>query len=274
MDLVLLGVSISIWLMFAGIGIVAGVIAGLLGVGGGLVIVPVLLIAFTWISLPAENLSQMAVATSLATIIFTSLSSINAHHKHQAIQWNWVAWLVPGILFGAWFGVAFAVWISSDLLKLIFAIFLLLVSVKMLLASKQSYDNERTLEPGFAIWFPAASGIGAMSALVGIGGGTMTVPFLHALGANMRHAVATSAACGLPIAIAGFASFAIQGWGENTEVAGLTGYIFWPAVIGISMTSVLLAPVGARLAHRMDIRLLKKVFAGLLVLVAMVLLLR
>ena len=238
-------------------GIFAGLASGLLGVGGGLIIVPVLYFIFSSQNLAAEHLMHMALATSLATIIITSISSARAHHKKQAVLWPVFFLLAPGICIGAWFGGIAASEIKTEILKPGFGIFEFIVAL-YLLWNHQSQQHTVTLNKikssvgGFII--------GIISAIVGIGGGTLTVPFLNWHNIAMRNAVATSAACGLPIAIFGSASYIYAGWSITDLPQQTLGYVHLPAFTFIIITSFLFAPVGAKLAHRLPENTLKKGF--------------
>lgn len=253
------------WLAYAGVGAFAGVLAGLLGVGGGLVIVPVLALLFHHAGFAPAVIMHLAIGTSLATIIFTSISSVRAHHKHGAVRWELFRALTPGIIVGALLGALLADRIPSSQLKTVFGLFELMVAIQMGLNIIPA--PKRGL-PGAVALGGAGSVIGMISALVGVGGGTMTVPFLQWSHVPMRQAVATSAACGLPIAITGAAGFIAAGWGDTTLPEGSSGYLYWPAFIGIVAASVLFAPLGARLAHRLPAVLLKRFFSLFLLLLA------
>jgi len=244
----------------------AGVLAGLLGVGGGVVIVPVLLWVFRHNGFDDGLIMQLAVGTSLATIIVTSLSSIRAHQRHQAILWPVMRRLSPGIVAGAWAGAVIADALPSLWLQRVFACFIILVGIQM--ASGRQPVGGGALPGGVGMSF-AGGVIGSVSALVGIGGGSLTVPYLSWCGIQMRNAVATSAACGLPIALAGTLGFMVEGWGDPALPAGSTGYIYWPALLGIVSASFLTAPLGAKLAHRLPVKALKRVFALLLLLLGL-----
>jgi uncharacterized membrane protein YfcA len=251
--------------VYGGLGAFAGVLAGLLGVGGGLVIVPVLALLFQRTGMAPPVIMHLAVGTSLATIVFTSLSSIWAHHRRGAVLWPVFARLLPGIIAGALLGALIADRIPSDRLRLVFGLFELTVALQMWLSLRPS--PHRAL-PGRAGMGMAGGVIGAVSAVVGIGGGTMTVPFLQWCNVPMRQAVATSAACGLPIAVAGAVGFVATGWEEALLPAWSSGYLYWPAFVGIVAASVLFAPLGARLAHRLPAAHLKRFFALFLALLA------
>lgn len=246
------------------VGGVAGVLAGLLGVGGGIVIVPVLLWVFRLNQFDESVVAHLAVGTSLGTIIITSISSIRAHQRRAAILWPQVMRLAPGIILGAWLGAVVADLMPTAILQRVFACFAVLVSIQMWL--RVNPDAHRTL-PGRLGMGGAGAIIGAISAVVGIGGGSLTVPFLSWCGINMRNAVATSAACGLPIAVAGALGFLLAGWNEALLPQGSSGYIFWPALLAIGVVSFLAAPLGARLAHSLPVSSLKRIFAALLLVV-------
>ena len=254
------------WLAYAGLGAFAGVLAGLLGVGGGLVIVPVLAFLFYQTAIAPEVVMHLAIGTSLATIVFTSVSSVWAHHRLGTIRWGIFSQLAPGIVLGALLGAAVADWIPSAGLRVVFGLFELLVALQMWLNLLPS--PQRGL-PGQ--WGMGAAGgvIGTVSAIIGIGGGTMTVPYLQWCRVPMRHAVATSAACGLPIAAAGAVGYVVTGWDEAALPAGSSGYLYGPAFFGIVGASVLFAPLGARLAYRLPAATLKRFFALFLAFLAL-----
>lgn len=248
------------------LGGIAGVLAGLLGVGGGLVIVPVLAWLFYRSGISPEVVMHLAIGTSLATIVLTSISSVWAHHRRGAVLWSVFRQLTPGILLGAGLGAALADRLPSDSLRLIFGLFELGVALQMGLNLKPS--PHRSL-PGPWGLSAAGSVIGLVSAVVGIGGGTLTVPFLQWCNVTMRQAVATSSACGLPIAFGGALGFVITGWGTPMLPSLSSGYLYWPAFFGIVAASTLFAPVGARLAHRLPGATLKRFFALLLALLGL-----
>ncbi len=244
--------------LYLAVGAFAGVLAGLFGVGGGLVIVPVLAFVFERAGIAPEVLMHLAIGSSLTTIVFTSLASVRAHHRRGAVRWALFARLAPGIAVGALLGAAVADWLPSAGLRRIFGVFELAVAVQMGLGLKPSPHRGLPGSPGL---FAAGGVIGTFSAIVGIGGGTLTVPFLTWCNVAMRNAVATSAACGLPIALAGAAGFAMAGWDEAGLPGGSTGFLYWPAIAGVVAASVLFAPLGARLAHALPGEVLKRLFA-------------
>jgi uncharacterized membrane protein YfcA len=230
-------------------------------VGGGLIIVPILALGFAAQGMATEVQMHLAVGTSLATIIFTSGSSVYAHHRRGAVEWRAVRAMTPGIVTGALLGALIARWLPTLSLRYLFGVFELVVAVQMALSLKPA--PHRTL-PGRWGMRNAGVVIGTISSLVGIGGGTLTVPFLLWCNVAIQRAIATSAACGLPIAVAGTVGFVITGWHHPLLPAWSSGYLYWPALLGITAASVLSAPLGARLAHRQPTRVLKRLIALLL----------
>lgn len=243
------------------LGAVAGLLAGLFGVGGGLIIVPVLAWVFIGQGMEVGVIMHLAIGTSLASIWLTSIMSIRAHHRRGAVNWPLVGRLVVGIVLGAFVGALIADQLPTPVLKRVFGVFELLVAVQMLLVSR--YQAHFDL-PGRAGLTLAGGVIGTLSAIIGIGGGTLTVPFLVWCRVPMLQAVATSAACGLPIAIAGALGFILTGWGVPGLPAWSTGYLYWPAWLGIVLASSVTAGLGARLAHHLPAARLRQLFALLL----------
>lgn len=251
-------------------GAVAGLLAGLLGVGGGLVIVPALAWLLARHGVPGGHLMHLAVGSSLAAIIPTAVSSLLAHQRRASVHWPVVRSLLPGILAGALGGAWLARQVSSPGLALCFGVFEILVALQLFFAVKPAAHRDL---PGAAGMGVAGLIIGAVSALLGIGGGTLTTPFLLWNGIDIRRAVGTSATCGLPIALAGAAGFAWSGQAVMAGQAWSTGFIYWPAVAGIALASVPLAPLGARLAHHLPRNVLQRAFALFLLLVGVKMLL-
>lgn len=255
-------------------GVAAGLMAGLLGIGGGLIIVPVLAILFAAQGFDAVTLMHVAIGTSLATIVFTSISSMLSHHRHNAVLWQLVFAMAPGIVIGALAGSLLANFISSPGLARFFGVFEILVAAQFIFGHQ---PKEHRALAGRFMQSIAGGVIGLLSAILGIGGGTLTVPYLVWHRVDIRKAVGTAAACGLPIALAGAIGFCIAGSGSTTGAgagqAGFTGFIYWPAALAISATSVLFAPLGTRLAHTLPRGILRRVFALLLVLLGLKMLL-
>ena len=254
------------FLVYLLVGSVAGLLAGLFGIGGGLVIVPVLIITFGLLGIDESVLTHMALATSLTTIIFTSLSSVREHHKHGAVDWVLVRWIGSGIVIGTALGVFLLADVAGNVLQMAIGIFALLMSAKMAFDISPAANRQVPKIPGL---IASGSIIGFGSAWFGIGGGSFTVPFLTWVNVPMKRAVATAAACGLPIAITGAVGNVYTGWGHAELPGWTTGFVYWPAVLGIALASVPCAKVGAKLAHKLDAKLLKRGFALLLLIVGL-----
>ena len=244
------------------LGAFAGTVAGLLGVGGGLIIVPVLATLFAQQGMDSAIIMHLAVGTSLATIVVTSISSVYSHHRHGAVLWRIFWRLTPGIIVGAWLGAWLASLLPTKEFKLIFGVFELLVAAQMAFGIKPPASST---VPGGVGLASAGSIIGTVSAIVGIGGGTLTVPFLTWCQIKIHNAIATSAACGLPIAVAGSVGFMITGSAQQSLPSYSSGFVYWPAFIGIVIASAAFAPSGAKLAHRLSTKKLRMVFAVFLV---------
>ena len=250
----------SAWLLYLALGAFAGILAGLLGVGGGLVIVPLLTFIFTSQGLPPEHILHLALGTSLASIMFTSVSSLRAHHGRGAVNWAVVRNITPGIMVGTFSGSWVAAQLSTDVLKIFFVVFQYYVATQMLLDIKPKPHRQL---PGAVALSGVGVMIGGVSSLVGIGGGSMSVPFMVWCNVAMRTAIGTSAAIGFPIALAGAAGYLVNGLSAQLPPHSI-GFIYLPALLGIAAASVLTAPLGARLAHSLPIDKLKKAFALLL----------
>ena len=223
-------------------------------------------IVFTQMHYDPNVIMHIAVGTSLATIIVTSISSVTAHHKKGAVLWNVFRNLAPGLVLGSFFGAGVADLLSGQHLQLIIGVFAVWMSYKMFSGAHAVIDPNRHL-PSAPLQFIAGGGIGVASAIFGIGGGSLTVPYLNRHGVVMQKAVATSAACGLPIAIAGAIGFMWFGAKEQINVPNTIGYVHIYAFLGISAMSFITAKLGAKVAHRLSSAMLKKSFAGLLVVV-------
>jgi len=256
---------ITTLLTYCAVGGVAGILAGLLGIGGGLVIVPMLVYVFALNNIPHELTMHLALATSMASIIFTSISSFMAHHRRGAVHWSVVKKIVAGILTGTFLGSCFASAMSTNFLKVFFIIFLYFVAIQLLLNKKPKGAREL---PGKGGMFAVGNGIGVVSSLVGIGGGTLSVPFMLWCNIPVHHAIGTSAAIGLPIAVAGTVGYIINGWNVATLPQYSVGYVYLPALFGIAAISVLTAPLGVKLAHSLPVDRLKRIFSILLFAVA------
>lgn len=245
------------------LGCFTGFMAGLLGIGGGLIITPFLTMLLPSNLIGLQEIIHVAIATSLSTIAFTSLSSVRAHHKRGAVKWNIVAAVAPGILFGAILGAKIAGFFSSCLLSLVFSCFVLFSAFKMFKNAPPKPDRELPKKLG---QFGMGVVIGILSALVGAGGGFISVPWMVWCNVKMHNAVATSAALGFPIAFFGTIGYIYSGW-HISDLPGwpiTVGYICVPALFAVAITSILFAPLGAKTAHSIDVKPLKKIFACLL----------
>lgn len=255
------------WILYLLAGAVAGLLAGLLGIGGGFVIVPALLFLLPLSGVPAEILMHVAIGTSLATICVTSIASFSAHHRRGSVNWHYFAYLGPGIVVGALVSGLIADYLSARWLGIIFGVGAILMALQIGLSrqknSSQPIAAQSSINP---MIYPSSVAIGCASGLVGIGGGSLVVPLLLRFGQPITRAVGTAAACGLPLALAGTASYIIAGW-DNRFSSLAIGYIYLPAFLGIILASVLTAPLGARLAHWLPAEQLKKVFAAFLLFV-------
>ena len=251
-------------LVYCVLGAVAGVLAGLLGVGGGIVIVPMLMFAFKWQGIPQDLIMLMALGTSMGSIVFTSVSSSFAHNRNRNVDWSAVRAITPGILVGTFCGSFAASHLPTRFLQLFFVAFLIFVVAQMLSGRKPRPSRRIAGAAGMS----AAGGvIGVVSSLVGIGGGTLSVPFLLWRNVDMRKAIGTSAAIGFPIAAAGCLGYLTNGWNDPRLPPYSLGYLYLPALLGIVAVSMFTAPIGARLAQTLPVPRLKKCFAVLLIVV-------
>lgn len=248
------------------LGALAGTMAGIFGVGGGLVIVPALVFAFEVQGVAPTVMMHLAIGTSLATIVITGASSAWGHFQRGSVHRAWFLALLPGLMLGAVAGVFVAGNLSGGLLGSLFGVFLVLVAIKMAFGLAPRPGSEA---PGKPAMGAAGAVIGGVSALFGIGGGTLSVPWLSRCGASMTQAVGTSSACGLPIALFGALTFIVVGWGNPALPAWSTGFVSWPAFLGIVLASVPFARLGVRLAHVLPARILRLAFATLLLLVGL-----
>lgn len=253
-------------IIFLAIGALAGFAAGLFGVGGGTIIVPLLFIVFTQMDYSPDVIMHLALGTSLATIVVTSISSLMAHHKNGAVIWPVFKNLALPMAIGCFFGAGLAGWLSGIHLQLIVGVFLIWVAYTMFVGAKKVQDSTKIL-PSSAKQIMAGSVIGGASAIFGIGGGSLTVPYLTRHGVVMQKAVGTSAACGLPIAIAGALGFMIFGMNQQVNIPNTIGFVHIYAFFGISVMSFFTAKLGAKVAHALSPQILKKCFAVLLVII-------
>ena len=245
------------YLFYLALGAVAGLISGLFGLGGGAVIVPLLIVAFGIQGVSSEISTHLAIGTSLATILATSVTSIYTHHQKNGIRWDLVKRLTPGIVVGSALGGMLSVSLGGVLLQLLFGSFMIFMGLQMLLFKAATLNKP---PPPLPLLVVGSTGIGAISALVGIGGGSLMTPFLAHLGVKMRQAVGSAAACGFPIALTATLVYSTSGDIASKLPGPSLGYILLPAWIGIIITSTPCARLGALMAHRVNERLLKQAF--------------
>jgi uncharacterized membrane protein YfcA len=248
---------------YLALGAVAGFFAGLLGVGGGAIMVPVLALMFAAQGFPEQHLMHLALGTSMATIVFTSIASLRAHDRHGAVIWPIVRGIAPGIVVGTLAAAQVAARVPTRPLAIFFACFIAYVAVQMILNIKPQPSRQL---PGPAGMFGVGAVIGGVSALVAIGGGSLSVPFMTWCNVKVHQAIGTSAAIGFPIALAGTVGYMISGYGAGNLPAGSFGFIYLPALAATVVVSMLVAPVGAKVAHSLPVPTVKKIFAGLLIL--------
>lgn len=260
------------WLIFAATGAFAGLLAGLFGVGGGLIMVPILALLLPHLGVPMAVTMQVAIGTSLAVISFTSLSSAAAHQRRGGVDGPVLLRLAPGLLLGAWIGAEVADQLSGALLRNIVGTGALLVAAQMAVG-RQPAARDDAPRPGTPELLGAGTVIGAAAALIGIGGGSLSVPYLTLRGLTIHRAVGTAAAAGIPIAWGGAIGFIWNGWSVPGIPSPALGYVLLPALVGIGLFSIATAPLGARLAHAARPETLKRAFALLLLVIGLHLLL-
>ena len=243
---------------FLALGAAVGFAAGLLGVGGGMLLVPFITLLLTAQSFPNELILHMAIATSLATILLTSISSVLAHQRSGAVRWEIFRLLAPGILLGSWIGPWIGKQMNSTALAVFFAFFIALSATQMLIDKKPPAARNLPAAPGM---FGVGTVIGILAGLVGAGGGFISVPFMSWCNVKIHQAIATSAALGFPIALAGTLSNIYFGMATPNLPTGSLGFVYLPALLVISPVSMLTAPLGAKAAHALPMATLKRLFA-------------
>ncbi len=253
------------WLAYPLLGIFGGFVAGLFGVGGGLTLVPFMYMLFVAQNFPPDHVMHLALGTSMATIVFTSISSMRAHHAHGAVRWDVVRNLAPGLVLGTFGGSLVAGQVPTGPMTMIFVVIVYYASLQMMLDFKP--HAHRQLPGAFGL-FAAGGLIGGVSSLVAAGGGFLSVPFMLFCNVAIHSAVGTSSALGFPIAVAGAVGYIVAGWRDSGLPPYTFGDVYLPAFVGIVVMSILMAPVGARLAHRLPVKKLKRAFGAFLALLA------
>jgi len=257
--------DIVYWLIYLGVGIFVGFFAGLLGIGGGSVMVPILSLMFTSQEFSSDNVVHMALATSMATIIPGGVASAWMHHKHKAVNWLVVKQMLPGILVGTFSGAVIAHFSSTAFLKTFFVGFICFLALQLLFDLK---PRSRHALPGTGGMFVFGVVMGVISSFAGIGGAVLSIAFLTWCNFRMHDAIGTAAAIGVPLAIAGTIGFVATGLFDRGLPMWSLGYVYLPAFAGIAITSFAIAPLGAKLAHRMPVVVLRRVFVVFLVALA------
>lgn len=247
------------------LGGIVGVLAGLLGIGGGLLVVPALVFLLPQTGVSSEVLMPMALATSLASIIITSASSAFNHIKRANVDMFAVKWLIPGVLIGGFLGATVVEWIPNDYLPQVFAVIVFMMAIQMFYSIRITQYR-----PLPAPWLTTLCGtvIGVLASLTGVGGGSLSVPFLNYHGVEMRKAVGSSSLCGFCIALSGMSGFVLHGYQVPNLPAYSLGYVYLPALLCVAATSVLTTQYGVRLAISFPTAKLKRVFAVFLILIA------
>ncbi|THJ35657.1 sulfite exporter TauE/SafE family protein [Lampropedia aestuarii] len=258
------GLDAALIVTLMAIGLGAGFLAGLLGIGGGMVLVPCLVFILGKQGVSGDLAIKMGIATAMATILFTSLSSVRAHHKRGAIRWPIVRGIAPGIVVGGLLAGAGAfAMLKGQAIGLFFAVFVGYSAWRMFKGATKTAGVRNGVH-GFWGLSAVGTGIGFISGLVGAGGGFLSVPYMSRCNVPIHQAVATSAALGFPIAIANVLGYTVSGWSIANTTPGSWGYFYLPALVLIAMCSVMTAPLGAKVAHGLNVAALKKVFALLL----------
>lgn len=254
------------WILsFLLLGILVGFMAGLLGIGGGGILVPILTSLFLLQGVPVNKVVHLALGTSMACIIITSFSSLRAHNKKGAVIWMIVKKMSFGIIIGTFISTFIASYLNSFYLAIFFSTFMGFVAINML-KHKENHLSKKSFEDGSILI--SSTGIGAISALVSIGGGSLTVPYLVNHNIDIKKAIGTSAAIGLPISLAGTLGYLINGWSNEVIINYSIGFVYLPAVLLISITSFFTAPYGVKASHYLPVKVLKKLFALLLILLS------
>jgi uncharacterized protein len=249
------------WWVYLAIGLIVGFLAGLLGVGGGMIMVPMLVFVFTAKGFPAEHMMHLSLATSMSTIVFTSISSVRAHHLHKAVDWAVARAMAPGIVFGALAATLATGFVPTRPLAIFFTVFMFYAATQMLFEIKPKPSRQL---PGAAGLFGAGAVIGGFSSVLAAGGAFLSIPFLARCNVPLKRAIGTAAANGFPIAFAGTVGYVLNGMRVDGLPEGSLGFVYLPALAIIVAASMPVAPLGARLAHRLPVKRLRFVFALML----------
>lgn len=258
---------ITLIIAYIAVGLLSGILSGLIGLGGGIVIVPALVALFTWQGFSDDVLMHLATSTSLAVVMLTTAMATWFQHKRNAVAWNYLQYLIPAMVVGAVMGVYLGKHLSSHVLRYVFAIFCFVLAVRLLFAKDQSVHSQpQVFSKGILMIVGLLAG--ALAGLLGIGGGAIVIPILMWLGLSMPMVSGTSAASAFPTAVTGSIASMAVGLHYPGLPAYCTGFIYWPAVVLLGGASILAAPVGVALAHRLPEKIVKRIFAVVLMLIA------
>ena len=252
--------------LYLATGLFTGLLSGLLGIGGGLILVPILSFIFTRLGFPLVYVMQLALGTSLAVIILTSIASSRAHHSHHNVDWAIVKKIALGIIIGAFLGSLVAAKFDASVLKGLFIIYVFLVALQIL---NNYAPNPARILPRRPALNCVGIVIGWVSSFVGIGGGTLSVPFLIYCNIDTKRAIGTSSALGLPIALAGATGYVLSGLHISNLPNYSFGFVYFPAFIIVAFASLISAPIGALLVQKLAVKKLKKIFAYLLIVIGL-----
>jgi uncharacterized membrane protein YfcA len=253
------------WFAYPVLGVLSGFIAGLFGVGGGLILVPLFFMLFTAQGFTLEHVMHLSLGSSMTCIVFTSIASTRAHHAHGAVRWDIVKRFAPGLMIGTLGGAYFASGFPTHLLAVVFTVIVYIASAQMMLDLKPTAQRQI---PGAIGLMGVGTVIGAVSSLIAAGGGFLSIPFMLFCNVAVHQAIGTSAALGFPIAIAGMTGYIVTGLAAQGLPEHALGFVYLPAVLGVVAVTSLMAPVGARLAHALPVKSLKKALGAFLALLA------
>lgn len=253
------------WPVYLLMGLGVGVLAGMLGIGGGTMLVTLMVLVFNSQGVSPDRVLHLALGTAMATIIFTSVLSFRAHHRHGSVRWDIVRTVAPGLIVGAVLGAVVADYLPSRYLAIVFVTFVYYSATQMILDVKPKPSRQL---PGRGVMSSVATIVGALCSLVGAAGGIITIPLLTRCNVPLRQAIGTSAAFGLPVAVTATAGYVWNGLGKDALPPYTLGYVFLPGLVAVIIGTYVTVPMGARLAHRLPVLTLKRVLGLVLCVLA------
>ncbi|MBN9287689.1 MAG: hypothetical protein BGO43_02740 [Gammaproteobacteria bacterium 39-13] len=256
-----------VFLAYVIVGIFTGILSGLLGLGGGVIIVPALTVLFAWQEFPSEYIMHLAIGTSLATMIITTIMVTWSYHRRSAVQWSLLKFFLPGIVIGSLCGVSIGKHLSTQDLRYAFALFTIILGVRIIWHANAPHITKPITVPA-PILFLFALLVGVLAGILGIGGGIVLIPLFLWLGLSLTHASATSAACAFSTAFSGALTSILVGWKASGLPAMTLGFVYWPVALLLGIASLIGAPVGVYLAHRLPVPVIKRIFGGILLIIA------